>query len=59
MSEIKVIPVEFAKPPRRILGLVFCRHVWKTYWQSLSDDTSVGRDRCARCLKFKEKMRKV
>ena len=58
MAEITNIPV-FHKPPRKFLWFTFCNHVWKTYWQDLGPDTQVGRDRCARCLKFKEKLRKI
>lgn len=49
------IPVEFKKPPRKILGFVFCKHSWRDYWKVIDDNTSVCIQKCARCLKEQTK----
>ena len=52
---VESIGKEFIKPPRRFFGFVFCRHVWKKYWHKLDDFNQVELEKCARCLKDKDK----
>jgi hypothetical protein len=54
MTEIVGLKKEFAKPPFRIFGLTFCKHIWKEYWVTLSEDVQCSAQRCARCLKDKK-----
>lgn len=49
------LPIKFAKPPFRIFGITFCKHVWKEFWKPLSPNDSVLTEKCARCLKEKSK----
>lgn len=52
-NSVEEIPVEFKKPPRRFLGFIFCKHSWKEYWKKIDESTSVGIQKCTRCLKEK------
>lgn len=54
MGNVTKIP-NFRKPPIRFLGFTLCRHVWKKYWHSLDDSNQVELERCARCLKHKDR----
>jgi hypothetical protein len=52
-SNIFTIPIEFLKPPRRVLGFTLCRHSWRPFWKQCADDESVTVEmlKCTRCLR--------
>ena len=55
VSNVARLPTDFLKAPRVFLGITFCKHIWKKHWHSLDESTQVELERCARCLKDKDK----